>query len=294
MLDYDPDPCNELPNEDQLLASIVRYLIDGHEYDAANVLLSCGLKFDNVRWVRRAKLSDQGFRIIARLVVHASRAMYDLFNEYDRQLAATQELNDVVATGGGSLPPGFTERDLAFPEGPKADIVRCTRTAIHAAIPPHVRLTELSYVVRLIEIDSDWREEQLRIARGKCVHNQALGAERTIVWMNHNFRSQTETKIAQALDQRKVLFFPNCKARLGIEKRGNLEPDFLVCHNGRWGILEIDGEPYHPPSRTVEDHTRDRVFKLHGIKVIEHFDAAYCWESPAEVVTKFLTILTAT
>jgi very-short-patch-repair endonuclease len=60
------------------------------------------------------------------------------------------------------------------------------------------------------------------------------------------------------------------------------------------GILEDDGEPFHPPTRTVHDHTRDRVFKTHGIMVVEHFDASECFERPADVVRKFLTLLERT
>ena len=71
----------------------------------------------------------------------------------------------------------------------------------------------------------------------------------------------------------------------------NREPDFLVCLGGKWGILEVDGEPFHPASRTVEDHERDRLFKQHGIRVVEHFDATKCYEAPQTVVKKFLEIL---
>ena len=80
-------------------------------------------------------------------------------------------------------------------------------------------------------------------------------------WNNLNFRSESEVRIAQALDKLNILFFPNCKGRLGVASaRENREADFLVCYKGEWGILEVDGEPFHPPSRTVADHTRDRLF----------------------------------
>src|SRR5260221_568731 len=94
------------------------------------------------------------------------------------------------------------------------------------------------------------------------------------------------------LDHAGVLYLANCKARLGLpDARLNREPDFLVCHNGKWGMLEGDGEPFHPPSRTVQDHERDRLFKQHGIRAVEHFDATACYETPQAVVKKFLDIL---
>ena len=105
---------------------------------------------------------------------------------------------------------------------------------------------------------------------------------------------ESEVRIAQALDRAEVLFLPNCMARLGVaDDRKNREADFLVCASGKWGILEVDGEPFHPPSRTVHDHTRDRLFKDHGIRVVEHFDADACFEQPDEVVMRFLKLLLA-
>jgi very-short-patch-repair endonuclease len=98
--------------------------------------------------------------------------------------------------------------------------------------------------------------------------------------------------VAQALDRAGVLFLPNCRARLNLnDKRTNREADFLVCHHGKWGILEVDGEPFHPPSRTVQDHERDRLFQKHGIKTIEHYDATRCYNAPSDVVAEFLQLL---
>jgi hypothetical protein len=70
---------------------------------------------------------------------------------------------------------------------------------------------------------------------------------RKVEWQNLSFSSVSEVKIAQALDRVGVLFFPNCRGRLTTTQgRRNRECDFLVCYEGIWGILEVDGEPYHP------------------------------------------------
>jgi hypothetical protein len=120
--------------------------------------------------------------------------------------------------------------------------------------------------------------------------NQGINAP--YKWEGLYFRSKTEIKIAQALDRAGVLFYPNSKARLNTsEDRDGKESDFLVFHLGKWGILEVDGEPWHPPSRTVHDHERDRLFKAHGIRIVEHYDATRCWEQPDKVVHEFLGIL---
>jgi uracil-DNA glycosylase family 4 len=119
------------------------------------------------------------------------------------------------------------------------------------------------------------------------------GDQSLLEWEGLRFRSRSEIKIAQALDRKRVLFFPNCRARLGLDDRQTREADFLVCYRGRWGLLEVDGEPFHPPSRTVADHARDRLFKEHGIRLVEHFDASECFQNPDEVVRRFLALLEA-
>ncbi|MCL5946546.1 MAG: hypothetical protein M1298_00780, partial [Chloroflexi bacterium] len=164
--------------------------------------------------------------------------------------------------------------------------------AIDAILPIQYGLEKLIARAELLDIDPNWRSELLEIARGRGVHNQAATGLISLTWHNLRFRSRTEIRIAEALDRQKILFLPNCLARLNVGLgRENREADFLICVNGKWGILEVDGEPFHPPSRTAYDHERDRLFRAHGIRVVEHFDAARCFQSPSEVVTEFLEIL---
>jgi hypothetical protein len=56
----------------------------------------------------------------------------------------------------------------------------------------------------------------LEIAQGKEVHNQGIDINNrvTIMWKNLRFRSESEKKIAEALDRANVLFLPNCLARM--------------------------------------------------------------------------------
>jgi very-short-patch-repair endonuclease len=79
-------------------------------------------------------------------------------------------------------------------------------------------------------------------------------------------------------------------ARLGLPgNRENREADFLVCSNGKWGILEINGDTYHHNS--AKDHDRGRLFKLHGIKVFEPYEATRCIKEPENVVQEFLELI---
>ncbi len=144
---------------------------------------------------------------------------------------------------------------------------------------------QLTEQVQLLQAQLDKQKlaEDLRQAS-----NQGIKAP--YKWNGFYFRSKTEIKIAEALDRAGVLFYPNSKARLNkAEARVNRESDFLVFQAGRFGILEVDGREWHQTA--ADDHERDRLFKRHGIRVIERFDAARCWNEPDEVVQEFLEIL---
>jgi hypothetical protein len=144
---------------------------------------------------------------------------------------------------------------------------------------------ELTEQVQLLQAQLDKQKlaEDLRQAS-----NQGINAP--YQWNGFYFRSRTEIRIAEALDRAGVLFYPNSKARLNkAEARVNMESDFLVFKAGRFGILEVDGREWHQTA--ADDHERDRLFKRHGIRVIERFDAARCWNEPDEVVQEFLEIL---
>ncbi|MBD0263303.1 MAG: hypothetical protein ICV85_12315 [Tolypothrix sp. T3-bin4] len=117
---------------------------------------------------------------------------------------------------------------------------------------------------------------------------------RIYVWLGLRFRSKAEIAIAYALDRVGALYLPNCLARLNnpekSKQRANLEADFLVCYSSKWGILEVDG-PHHTPKRRVEEQERERLFRLHGIKVVERYDAQKCEAQPNAVVKEFLRLL---
>jgi len=168
------------------------------------------------------------------------------------------------------------------------------KDTIALVIPTYYRLDEFHIRAELVTADESWRDDLLKIARGEDVSNQAVNAAGVHIrtWNNLRFRSQSEIRIASALEGLGVMFLPNCMARLSTPGgRANREADFLIIDNGRMGILEVDGEPFHPPSRTVHDHERDRLFRSYGITHIEHYDANRCYDDAAGVVTEFLALL---
>jgi hypothetical protein len=74
-----------------------------------------------------------------------------------------------------------------------------------------------------------------------------------------------------------------------VEKK---EPDFLICCNGKWGVLEVMGAPYHQgPVQTANDHKRFRRFKDYGLFFHEAWDSDECIKDPVAVVDRFLKLL---
>ena len=141
-------------------------------------------------------------------------------------------------------------------------------------------------------LDPNWRAELQEIAHGRGVHNQGveIPGRSTVTWKgNIKFRSESERRIAIALDATGVLFLPNCLTRLSAgDSRITKESDFLVCRDGKWGILEVDG-PFHP--RAALDHSRDRLFQAYRVRVIQRYDWQECLNDAPGVVQQFLTLL---
>jgi hypothetical protein len=257
----------EPPSGDRLLASAARFLIDAGQDDAASVLLACELEVDysGTGWI------DGGWEI----------------HECQIQLQApASAYQALLVADGEEWPAGLPSETPVFRP--------TVEGALNAVLPAWITLKALIVRAQLIDLDPDWRNDLLEIARGHGVSNQGIRIDRPpIRWQNLGFRSQSEVRIAQALDRANVLFLTNCMARLGVtaDHRVNREADFLVCAEGRFGILEVDGEPFHPATRAAQDHARDRLFLEHGVLVVHHFDANECFETPDQVVTEFLRLL---
>jgi len=99
---------------------------------------------------------------------------------------------------------------------------------------------------------------------------------------------QSTLKIAEALDRAGVLFSSNCRMRLTtLEGRQNQEFDFLIFYQGKWGILQVDGEGWH------QGATGDspQLLRDSGISILSHYSASRCSKEPDKVVQEFLDIL---
>jgi len=278
---------------DRIQASAARFLIDGGEEDAASVLLACQLEVwtSGDTWHVGDEITEA-----VHVELTGPRAAYDALHretpldQHDDFFGISQAERKERGRQGTKV---FIQ-EAVRPEFPPI-VKPAIQKAIEAVLPTGYYVKHLTVQAEMVDIDLDWREELLEIARGRGVTNQGIAIRDAPLhtWKNLRFRSKTEMKVAQALDRAGVLFWPNCLARLGLGEgvRANREGDFLICDHGRFGILEVDGEAFHPPTRTSQDHNRDRAFRQHGIRVVEHYDAERCWSDPDGVVKEFLALL---
>jgi hypothetical protein len=165
----------------------------------------------------------------------------------------------------------------------------------HLDVDPQVELR----MQLLLSPDPGWEEEMKGLILQFKGSNQALVTDLiaaregrpTHTWNELKYASASEIRIAQELERRRVLFFPlavGVRADTGKNWQDHREVDFLVCHKGAWGILEVS---YHP-DRYEQDAEKDVWFKRSGLLCIQHYTAERCSREPAKVVDEFMGILT--
>ena len=255
----------ELYNE-QILASAIRFLIDGNEREAAAILFSCSV--EEIYTQKRQKPGGQYYEAEV-VVLRCPRYAYD-------------QLSERLSYNEGTI----YEWDEA------SDVRRAIEAAFKALLPKQNILLEVC--AELVSLNQNWREEILEYIKGYQTHNQGtfLQEDNTIYWAGFRFASPGEVEIAKALDKRKVLFLPNCKARIFNENGASISvyPDFLICNSKQWGILEVDSNYHYNANRAASDRSRDQSFDLYGIRTWR-FDYDECLQKPDEVVSRFLKFL---
>ncbi len=118
-----------------------------------------------------------------------------------------------------------------------------------------------------------------------------------LTWNGLVFRSKTEIKIAKTLSAKNITFFANANGFITIHglpisnqdkrDREKVEADFLIFHNHKWMILEVDGKHHNENYVRNWDYKRDRIFLRQGIPTVR-FPASQCWENTSAVIDEFL------
>lgn len=253
-------------NNEQILASAIRFLIDGNKREAAAILFLCSV--DGIYTEKRQNHHGQPCDTEI-IVLRCPRYAYDKLSE--------GEYHDL-----GTIYEWYEASEV--------------RTAIEntfkALLPKENVVVEVC--AELVTITSHWREETLEYIKGYRTHNQGtfLQEDKTLRWQSFNFASPAEIEIAKAIEKRKILFLPNCKTRLFNENGASITayPDFLICHNRKWGILEVDSNYHYNANSAASDRSRDQSFDIYGIRTWR-FDYEECLQKPDEVVSRFLKFL---
>jgi hypothetical protein len=152
--------------------------------------------------------------------------------------------------------------------------------------------------MKLSNVSDDWQETARRIIVDSKNSNQGNITEKIrkrngqsfIIYNEMKFASQTEVRVAQELELRKVLFFPlplAVRADTGDMYQDHREPDFLVCQDGVWGVLEVS---FHP-GRYEKDDEKNTWFQKSGIPLVKSYTAEKCYKKTSEVVDEFLLLL---
>lgn len=255
-----PEPV-EFPGAAETKAQMAHYLLQGNEQEAAAWVLAMPA---DVSW-HTDRYSLQAERVS--ITWRGNRDVYDLFSS---------------SSGPG---PSHPQWALYYA------VHRAGRAIANAHGAPFAHMGARLDVPRFTTEDQN---ALIDLALGRRIHNQAPGMPTVTaqMWNHLRFRSKTEVKIAEALERAGAAFWPNCRARVGgASHRRNIEADFLVLSKGRFGVLEIDGEPWHPAERRAEEQVRDRLWHRHGLRLVQHYDSKPCYERPDDVVADFLRLL---
>ncbi|MBD2651795.1 DUF559 domain-containing protein [Nostoc foliaceum] len=119
------------------------------------------------------------------------------------------------------------------------------------------------------------------------------------LWNGLTFRSETEIRIARALSSQNITFFANVNGFIALnglpvtnydnKDREKAEVDFLVFHNQKCMILEVDGVGHNQVFQRNWDCKRDRIFLRQGISTVR-FSAEQCYGDASKVVEEFLQL----
>ena len=98
----------------------------------------------------------------------------------------------------------------------------------------------------------------------------------TIEWGGLYLRSEAELRIAKAIDQQEILFFANARGRVSLlnapvsndQSNGRVEADFMIFHQRKCLILEVDGQHHLEGEQATRDYARDRMLLRAGLPTV--------------------------
>lgn len=201
--------------------------------------------------------------------------LHSVIKRYARRIKVNLQRNLVIEVNltGANLSGANLSGARLFANLNEAD---CVQADVHRAIRA--------------DAQTESAKEIIPPEKAESLESPSPPENRLHYWNGYHFRSDEHLKIAEALERTGILFIPNPKLRLTTpEGRENQEFDFLILHQSKWGILQIDSE--ESQQEPVKEEELHRLFKYHGIRIVQHCDASRCGEEPDRVVQEFLEML---
>ena len=133
--------------------------------------------------------------------------------------------------------------------------------------------------------DPEWRSKAGRWLSGQEITNQGRVRSDSVAPCQADgllFRSQPEIHLYRALKGRGIPFAPLPVFIRGGESYRRVEPDFVVFHQGRVMVLELDGQQFHHET-PAEAHERLTLLHHEGAH-IERINASEC-DTPEKAET---------
>lgn len=248
---------SELPSEEAVVASACQYLLVNGVAPAVALLIAAEVVY------RKPTFSDPDVELSGRLPVEVfgPPRLYDLLTA--DTVGDDLDKRKLIETGlKASLPHSLDGASLEIDLEPRMQIVE-----------PYI----------------GWREEFGQQASGRGITNQGAGkSPAPLRWMHNSFRTQGEIALAKAFERANVLFLPLPRAAIGVnpDLRTMVEPDFVICDRGKWGVLEVDGSSHE--GRKAQDAEKDRLYHAHGIAVVRRYTEEQVRDHPDAVVAEFL------
>ena len=142
---------------------------------------------------------------------------------------------------------------------------------------PHIGKFHIT--AKRIEPNESWRQEILSLleAGQSFNHGTFIRPEKSVCWEGMRFASMEERLVAQALEKVKrkrsfkLVYFPNCLARVLADNASvQIYPDFLICVNGKWAVLEVNGRQHNLPDQAERDNDRRNRLAKAGIPMFSY------------------------
>lgn len=151
-------------------------------------------------------------------------------------------------------------------------------------------LDNIIYTPKIESAYEDWRRDIQEGAVGSVNNHASFKTSGVPMceFKNMKFRSKSELRVAEVLVEKNVLFFP---LPLAVAGKNHREPDFLICLHGKWAILEVVSDYFHPS--VEKDAKRTQWFQDHNI-TIRSYSAKECYNNPERVVNDFSILVEKT